>query len=97
MRILIAEDEMMSRKMLQKTLERAGYEVTVVENGGRWTSCARQTDQGLLCWTGLCPSWMAPVFAAKCGKGMRNRTSTWCCLLPKNRRRRRRRTRIWGR
>ena len=33
MRILIAEDEMMSRKMLQKTLERAGYEVTVVENG----------------------------------------------------------------
>ena len=33
MRILIAEDEMMSRKMLKKTLERAGYEVTVVENG----------------------------------------------------------------
>jgi two-component system cell cycle response regulator len=33
MRILIADDELMSRKLLQKTLERAGYEVTVVENG----------------------------------------------------------------
>jgi two-component system cell cycle response regulator len=33
MRILIADDEIMSRKLLQKTLERAGYEVTAVENG----------------------------------------------------------------
>ena len=33
MRILIADDESMSRKLLQMTLERAGYEVTVVENG----------------------------------------------------------------
>jgi len=33
MRILIADDEAMSRKMLQKTLERAGYEVTAVGNG----------------------------------------------------------------
>jgi len=33
MRILIADDELMSRKLLQKTLERAGYEVTAVENG----------------------------------------------------------------
>jgi two-component system, cell cycle response regulator len=33
MRILIADDEMMSRKLLQKTLERAGYEVIAVENG----------------------------------------------------------------
>src|ERR1700704_58666 len=33
MRILIADDELMSRRLLQKTLERAGYEVTVVENG----------------------------------------------------------------
>jgi two-component system cell cycle response regulator len=33
MRILIADDEFMSRKLLQKTLERAGYEVTSVENG----------------------------------------------------------------
>ena len=33
MRILIADDELISRKLLQKTLERAGYEVTSVENG----------------------------------------------------------------
>src|SRR5260370_394812 len=33
MRVLIADDELMSRKLLQKTLERAGYEVTAVENG----------------------------------------------------------------
>lgn len=33
MRILIADDELMSRRLLQKTLERAGYEVSAVENG----------------------------------------------------------------
>ena len=33
MRILIADDEAMSRRLLQKTLERAGYEVLAVENG----------------------------------------------------------------
>jgi len=33
MKILIADDELMSRKLLQRTLERAGYEVVAVENG----------------------------------------------------------------
>ncbi len=33
MKVLIADDELMSRKLLQKTLERAGYDVTAVENG----------------------------------------------------------------
>ena len=33
MKILIADDERLSRHLLQKTLERAGYEVTAVENG----------------------------------------------------------------
>lgn len=33
MRILIADDDMMSRRLLQKTLERAGYDVVAVENG----------------------------------------------------------------
>jgi two-component system cell cycle response regulator len=32
-RILIADDEAMSRRLLQTTLERAGYEVLAVENG----------------------------------------------------------------
>jgi two-component system cell cycle response regulator len=33
MRILIADDEAMSRRLLQKTLERAGYQVSTAENG----------------------------------------------------------------
>jgi diguanylate cyclase (GGDEF)-like protein len=33
MKILIAEDDGMSRRMLQKTLEKAGYDVVAVENG----------------------------------------------------------------
>jgi two-component system cell cycle response regulator len=33
MRILIADDEAMSRRLLQTTLERSGYEVIAVENG----------------------------------------------------------------
>ena len=33
MKILIADDESLSRRLLQKTLERAGYEVLAVENG----------------------------------------------------------------
>lgn len=33
MRILIADDEIMSQRLLQKTMERAGYEVTAVGNG----------------------------------------------------------------
>jgi len=33
MRILIADDELVSRRLLEKTMQRAGYEVTAVENG----------------------------------------------------------------
>src|ERR1051325_733502 len=33
MRILIADDELMSRRSLEKTMQGAGYEVTAVENG----------------------------------------------------------------
>ena len=33
MKILIAEDEALTRRLLQKTLEEAGYEVVAVENG----------------------------------------------------------------
>lgn len=37
MKILIADDEAMSRRLLQGTLERAGYEVIAVENGRQAT------------------------------------------------------------
>ena len=33
MRILIADDEVLSRRLLEKTLERAGYQVISVDNG----------------------------------------------------------------
>jgi diguanylate cyclase (GGDEF)-like protein len=33
MKILIADDEVMSRRLLERTLQRPGYEVTAVENG----------------------------------------------------------------
>jgi two-component system cell cycle response regulator len=33
LKILIADDEALSRRLLEKTLERAGYEVSAVENG----------------------------------------------------------------
>ena len=33
MRILIADDELMSRRLLEKTMQRAGYEVTAVADG----------------------------------------------------------------
>jgi two-component system, cell cycle response regulator len=33
MRILVADDDALSRTLLARTLERAGYEVTIVENG----------------------------------------------------------------
>src|SRR5215471_21668180 len=33
MRILIADDELVSRRLLEKTMQRAGYEVTAVKNG----------------------------------------------------------------
>jgi len=34
-RILIADDDLITRRLLQKTLERAGYDVVAVENGRR--------------------------------------------------------------
>jgi predicted signal transduction protein with EAL and GGDEF domain len=39
MRILIADDDLITRRLLQKTLERAGYEVTAVENGRLALEC----------------------------------------------------------
>jgi two-component system cell cycle response regulator len=35
LKILIADDEAVSRRLLEKTLERSGYDVTAVENGKR--------------------------------------------------------------
>jgi CheY-like chemotaxis protein len=80
MKILIANDEMMSRRLLQETLVRAGYEVTAVENGRRAVEHLCPVDGSrlaLLDWE--IPEMNGPAFAAKCGKGKSNRMSTWCC------------------
>src|SRR6202022_1313044 len=39
MKILVADDDAISRCMVQKTLEREGYEVLVVENGSSAAEC----------------------------------------------------------
>jgi two-component system cell cycle response regulator len=44
MRVLIADDESMSRLLLQKTLERAGYDVVAVENGRQASDLLRTMD-----------------------------------------------------
>ena len=44
MKILIADDETMSRRLLEKTLERAGYEVIAVEDGRQAADKLCKTD-----------------------------------------------------
>lgn len=44
MKILIADDEALSRRLLEKTLERAGYEVVAVENGKQALDELRKLD-----------------------------------------------------
>jgi two-component system cell cycle response regulator len=44
LKILIADDEALSRRLLEKTLERAGYEVIAVENGRAAVRQLCQTD-----------------------------------------------------
>ena len=44
MRILIADDDPLTRRLLQKTLEHAGYEVVAVENGRSALECLSRKD-----------------------------------------------------
>ena len=44
MKILIADDDAISRRLVQKTLEREGYEVRTVENGRSAAECLSSAD-----------------------------------------------------
>jgi predicted signal transduction protein with EAL and GGDEF domain len=44
MKILIADDDAISRRLVQKTLEREGYEVLTVENGRSAAECLSSAD-----------------------------------------------------
>ena len=43
-KILIADDDAVTRRLLEKTLEHAGYEVVVVEDGRKALECLSRTD-----------------------------------------------------
>jgi predicted signal transduction protein with EAL and GGDEF domain len=43
-KILIADDDAVTRRLLEKTLEHAGYEVVVVEDGSKALECLSHTD-----------------------------------------------------
>jgi len=55
-RILIADDDLISRRLLEKTLERAGYEVTSVANGRQAVDSLSQQDAPRLALL----DWMMP-------------------------------------
>jgi CheY-like chemotaxis protein len=55
-RILIADDDLMSRRLLEKTLDRAGYEVTSVANGRQAVDSLSQQDAPRLALL----DWMMP-------------------------------------
>jgi CheY-like chemotaxis protein len=44
LKILIADDEAISRRLLEKTLTRAGYEVSAVENGRLAVELLKKSD-----------------------------------------------------
>ncbi len=56
MKILIADDEFMSLHLLKTTLERAGYEVTAVDNGMRAAEMLYRQDGPRLALL----DWMMP-------------------------------------
>jgi CheY-like chemotaxis protein len=54
-RILIADDDSITRRLLQKTLERAGYDVVAVENGHKALEVlSSQIGPRLALWIGSC-------------------------------------------
>jgi two-component system, cell cycle response regulator len=81
MKILIAEDDMISRMMLEKSLERAGYEVIAVNDGLRALSALDTDDPPRLALL----DWMMPekdgVEVCRAIRCCRERAYTYLILL----------------
>jgi two-component system, cell cycle response regulator len=81
MRILIAEDDMLSRMMLEKSLERAGYEVTGVNNGARALAALEAEDAPRLALL----DWVMPekdgIEVCRQVRGRRGKAYTYLILL----------------
>ena len=56
MKILIADDDAFSRRLLERTLERANYEVSTVADGRHAVKCLSQPDAPRLALL----DWMMP-------------------------------------
>lgn len=82
MKILIADDEAISRRLLEKTLERAGYEVTAVENGRAAADQLSRPDGprlALLDW--MMPELDGPGVCREVRKGQQEGAYVYMVLL----------------
>jgi two-component system, cell cycle response regulator len=81
MKILIAEDDTLSRMMLEKSLQRAGYEVVTVNDGSRALAALDSDDPPRLALL----DWMMPekdgVEVCRAVRGGRERAYTYLILL----------------
>ena len=81
MKILIADDEVMSRRLLQSTLERAGYEVIAVENGRQAAERICTADGPRLALSDwVMPELDGPGSAARSVNRRSNPMFIWCLL-----------------
>ena len=65
MRALIAEDNSITRLLLQATLTEWGYQVTAASDGAEaWQELQKDTTRSCCCWIGTCPEWMGLRCAA---------------------------------
>jgi len=78
-RILIADDDLMSRRLLEKTLERAGYEVTSVANGRQAVDSLSQQDAPRLALL----DWMMPELDGPgvCGEIRKHREQSYVYMI----------------
>ena len=80
MRILIAEDEPVSRLRLERMLGRWGYEVTAVADGDEaWAVLSEKGAPGLAVLDWEMPGATASRSAASCAGWRTLPTSTSCC------------------